>query len=315
MALTLYHAQMSFFSQRARLAFAEKNVKYKSVEVEIHAEEQLEPWYVRIHPLMTVPGLAVEGGTKFIDSEAIIGFVDKITPDLPPLFPDEKSAEGQKCSQFLLLFKTFEIEVISLGTIANPRYTKGFKNFASAAQLEKALTAIINKARRYSEKYKDLRYEYLNKATALSQRLEQLKDEQMLRDHLDAVESALTEVEAELAKASNEHRDVPLDEQPWLCGPHFTVADIYLATLLHRLFFIGYSYFWVDGKRPYIEKYYQRVLQRESFRKTCLHANSLFWGMLAPLIRYKVRRATPWVLGVSAVLAAGVGVYMFVRKK
>ncbi|XP_022097532.1 ganglioside-induced differentiation-associated protein 1-like [Acanthaster planci] len=315
MALTLYHHPGSFFSQRVRFAFAEKNVKYRSVEVELHAEENLEPWYVRINPLMTIPGLAVEGGTKFIDSEAIIGFTDQITPNLPLLFLDEKSPEGQKCHRFLQLFKTFDVQVISIGTLINPKFTKGFKHHRRAATFENAFTSRINKAKRYSEQYKDLRYEYLNKATALSQRLQQFKDEEVLRDNIDAAERALTEVEAELAKASDEHGDVPLDEQPWLCGQQFTVGDIYLATLLHRLLLIGYSHFWLGGKLPNVERYYQRVLQRDSFRKSCLYANSPFWGFMAPLIRYKVKQALPWLLGAAAIAMGATGVYIYLRKK
>ncbi len=109
---TLYHAPSSFFSQRARLAFEEKKLKYRSIEIALLAQEQLQPWYARIHPLMTVPGLAIDNGTQLIDSESIIGYLDQITPELPPLFLSEKTPEGQKCNHYLRLLKTIPVELI-----------------------------------------------------------------------------------------------------------------------------------------------------------------------------------------------------------
>ena len=64
--------------------------------------------------------------------------------------------------------------------------------------------ASIEVCQRYSEKYKDLRYEYLNKATALTTRLDVIKDTSTLKDHLDHVEKILTEIDEELGKNAKE---------------------------------------------------------------------------------------------------------------
>ncbi|XP_033626896.1 ganglioside-induced differentiation-associated protein 1-like [Asterias rubens] len=312
---TLYHAPSSFFSQRARLAFEEKKLKYRSVEIAIMAQEQLQPWYARIHPLMTVPGLALDTGTHFIDSESIIGYLDQITPELPPLFLSEKMPEGQKCNHYLRLFKTIPIEFITFGTFMDMQYSQGTKLGMKPAFILKQIHASIEVCQRYSEKYKDLRYEYLNKATALTTRLEVIKDTSTLKDHLDHVEKILTEIDEELGKNAKECQDLQEDQKPWLCGGHFNVADIYLATILHRLSFVGYSNFWSNGNRPQIEQYYHRVLQRDSFRRSCLLANDTFWAVKWPTMKYKLKCLLPKFLGTTAVASAViVGAYIYFKR-
>lgn len=55
----------------------------------------------------------------------------------------------------------------------------------------------------------------------------------------------------------------------WLCCENFSIADINLAILLQRLWELGYEgRYWEGGKRPLLENYYNRVKQRESFKKT-----------------------------------------------
>ena len=78
-----------------RLALEEKALKYKGVEIAILAREQLEPWYARIHPLMTVPSLVIDTGAKLIDSEAIIGYLDQITPECKFLIKFHKLFRAQ----------------------------------------------------------------------------------------------------------------------------------------------------------------------------------------------------------------------------
>lgn len=54
----------------------------------------------------------------------------------------------------------------------------------------------------------------------------------------------------------------------WLCGNHFTVADISLGMLLHRLHMLGLrKHFWDHGK-PYMAQYYKRITARESFKRS-----------------------------------------------
>ena len=59
----------------------------------------------------------------------------------------------------------------------------------------------------------------------------------------------------------------------WLCGDRFSIADVYLSVLLHRLVFVGLAEQLFLSKRPLLRNYYQRVLERPSFKEKCLHVN------------------------------------------
>jgi len=81
---------------------------------------------------------------------------------------------------------------------------------------------------------------------------------------LDQIENVLTQVEDELSKHEAAER-----AEWWLCSDRFTVADIALTILLDRLNNIGLeTRFWANGKRPHIERYYEKVKKRESYRLT-----------------------------------------------
>lgn len=55
----------------------------------------------------------------------------------------------------------------------------------------------------------------------------------------------------------------------WLCSEEFTLADISLTILLVRLDALGLDgYFWGNGKRKHLEKYYKRVQQKSSFKNS-----------------------------------------------
>lgn len=54
-----------------------------------------------------------------------------------------------------------------------------------------------------------------------------------------------------------------------MCSDRFTVADIALTILLERLNGIGMDQrFWLNGKRPNIEHYYEKVKKRDSYKQT-----------------------------------------------
>lgn len=79
----------------------------------------------------------------------------------------------------------------------------------------------------------------------------------------------------------------------WLCSDRFTVADIALTILLERLSSIGMdSLFWTKGKRPNVERYYERVKKRDSYKQT-IPSKLFFFKMLFG--------QSPVLIGVSVV--------------
>lgn len=87
-----------------------------------------------------------------------------------------------------------------------------------------------------------------------------ISDPEEFLNLLNTVDLILTEVEEQLLKMKN---------QFWLCSDDFTLADISLSLLLHRLNALGLEdYFWTNSKKINIEKYFKKVVTRESFVKT-----------------------------------------------
>ena len=98
----------------------------------------------------------------------------------------------------------------------------------------------------------------------------------------------------------------PSGEKPWLCGQNFTIADIYLSTLLHRMVLAGQKErLWGNGYRPLIASYYERVRHRHTFQESCMWANEVYSSVILPMMTYKARKSAPYVIGFAA---AAVGI-------
>ena len=75
--VVVYSMAMSPYAAAVRLLLAEKGVEYNQREIKGMKREQIQPWFARINPKMTVPAvtLAGEGGveTTLTDSrEALV---------------------------------------------------------------------------------------------------------------------------------------------------------------------------------------------------------------------------------------------------
>lgn len=91
-----------------------------------------------------------------------------------------------------------------------------------------------------------------------------------------------------------------------MCSDRFTIADVELTILLIRISQLGLEHiFWTD-KRPCIEKYYDRVKSRDSFKKTVP-------GTLV-LLKTILMSQAPIVIGVVAAVALVVGGAIIAKK-
>lgn len=95
----------------------------------------------------------------------------------------------------------------------------------------------------------------------------------------------------------------------WLCCEIFSVADINLAILLQRLWELGFEdRFWAGGKRPLIENYFERVKQRESFKKTV--------PSLPVHIKMIIMSQPPAYIGAAGAVSVGVVLaFVYILKK
>ncbi|XP_033101542.1 ganglioside-induced differentiation-associated protein 1-like [Anneissia japonica] len=311
----LYHAESSFYSQRARLGLAEKGVKHRRYHVTHKAGENLLPWFMRLNPKGEVP-IMEHNKRLIIDSEAILDYLDQITPDVPRLTPDLTSEEGPKVHHFKSLLKSVNIRVLMLGSKhhADKIGAVKVKDFNSwlAHFVKLKHSKGIKIMKWHSRINPDLKFAYDAKIATYEKTASGIELEVVLTEikHCDEV---FDEIEAQLVQCNKDaDESAPSSEQlPWLCSRTFSIADIFLSTILHRLTSIGLQQrFFTNGKRPHIEAYYERVLKRPSFRKTCLYSNSALWALAIPIVKYKIKRTVPYILIIGAV---GGALYMYFK--
>lgn len=100
----------------------------------------------------------------------------------------------------------------------------------------------------------------LRKAIFQEKKKALISDREEFLKLLKSVDQILIEVEEQLTNNENEI---------WLCSSNFTLADISLSLLLHRLNALGLEdYFWTNDKKKNIEKYFKQMGTRDSFVKT-----------------------------------------------
>uniref|UniRef100_A0A8C4Q4L4 Ganglioside induced differentiation associated protein 1 n=1 Tax=Eptatretus burgeri TaxID=7764 RepID=A0A8C4Q4L4_EPTBU len=100
-----------------------------------------------------------------------------------------------------------------------------------------------------AQQHPELSHAYLGKLRRFKSSLLQQADPSYLERILDELEGVLDQVETELQIRNDETPDS--EYEVWLCGPMFSVADVTLVTLLHRLTFLGFSRrYWGTGRRP-----------------------------------------------------------------
>lgn len=106
----------------------------------------------------------------------------------------------------------------------------------------------------------------------------------------------------------------------WLCGPEFTLADICLGALLHRLKFLGLSKkYWEDGSRPNLHTFFVRVQKRYAFRKVLGDIHTTLLSAVLPNAFRMVKKKPPSFFGASFLMGSlgGMGyfAYWFLKKK
>lgn len=90
----------------------------------------------------------------------------------------------------------------------------------------------------------------------------------------------------------------------WLCGDFFSMADVSLAVILHRLKFLGLSQrYWGNGNRVNVETYYMRVVERPAFRRVLGHVNNILISAVLPVAFRVARKNAPVIVGATLVIS------------
>ncbi|XP_028265584.1 ganglioside-induced differentiation-associated protein 1-like 1 isoform X3 [Parambassis ranga] len=159
---------------------------------------------------------------------------------------------------------------------------------------------------------------YLSKQKKLMAKILDHDNVNYLKKILGELAMVLDQVEAELEKRKLEYQGQKCEL--WLCGPDFTLADICLGALLHRLKFLGLSKkYWEDGSRPNLQSFFVRVQKRYAFRKVLGDIHTTLLSAVLPNAFRMVKKKPPSFFGASFLMGSlgGMGyfAYWFLKKK
>lgn len=231
--IDLYHMQNSVCSQKARMTLFEKDLQWRSHEVNLFTSEQYDPEYLKLNPKGYVPTL-IHDGTAIRESTLICEYLDELFPS-PPLAPDNPAGR----MKMRLWSKAVDeglfvgVTVFSFSAMFRDRMKK-----QSPEERERRYRNIGDPERR--DRYKSLFEEgvespYVFRAVA-------------------AYEMAFKGMAEALADGRN-----------WLVGDMFSLAEINLAPFVARLEYLTLLELWISD-RPAVRAWWERVKQRPCYR-------------------------------------------------
>ncbi len=269
----LYHYLTSIGSMQARLALAEKRVRWRSELVNTLRAEHLSPSYVRINPHGTIPTL-VHNGMVVVDALTILHYIDDELEG-PALTP-ERTEERARMEKWLEVQDIFPLQELCFGTL------EGLK----ARVANQIIDERIEIAGRMAERYPDLRARYHAKLDDMEAFAEIYRDPRRVTTLVRDLAITLQLMEHELEGRS------------WLAGDTYSLADIAWAAIFTRLETCGFAHFW--HRHPRVSALVRRHRTRASYDA----AITVYWNneIRETLARagYKRKRLADALVSVSA---------------
>ncbi|RTQ98354.1 glutathione S-transferase family protein [Halomonas nitroreducens] len=241
-SLTLYHHPLSVCSMKVRLALVEKGLDWSGRVIDIvRDQEQLDPWYIKLNPKGVIPTLeSHDDSTEVVtDSARIIRFIAPL-PEGNSLLPASKE-QLQRMEELIDRADGIDLQILS------------YARHPSMAKSEKILDARINKSRLLAEQHPELKDSY----QASAERSEKSKSFRVDEHHIKDIERKAVE--------SLSFAEKQLNDNTFLLGDTYSLADVIWTVVLSRLDLLGYTD-WVHGDTfPRLTRFYQDVRSRRSF--------------------------------------------------
>ncbi|KAJ8010915.1 hypothetical protein DPEC_G00080110 [Dallia pectoralis] len=310
--LMLYHWTQSFISQKVRLAIAEKGMLCEEYDVSLPLNEHNEPWFMRLNPAGEVPVL-VHDDTVITDPVQILDFLEQNFRDgksltriegIVNLIPEEGSMYYLRVHHYRELLDSLQMDAYTHGCILHPEITVDSHIPAyAAARVRAQIGKTESELKKLAEENPELNDAYMAKTRRLKHKLFDHDNMKYLKKMLDELEKVLDQVEMELQRRAEETPEES-SSQSWLCGEFFSMADVSLAVTLHRLKFLGLSRrYWGNGKRVHLENYYERVLERPSFRRVLGHVNNILISAVLPAAFRVAKQRAPTFIGTTLLIS------------
>jgi len=228
--IELYHHGTSVCAAKPRIALAEKELPWVSRYVDILKDEHFAPEYLKLNPKGVVPTLVHDG--RVIRESTLIGeYLDEVFPD-PPLKPPDPWDRVQ----MRLWTKRLDEELHAACGIVTFAISHRHAVLANPKELVEA---------------------YINKAGPGERERRRRKLQRGIED--PEAKAALRVYDRFL-----EDMNAALENQPWLAGKFFSLAEVGVVPYINRLDMLQLSGLWA-GRRPHLERWFERVKARPSF--------------------------------------------------
>lgn len=240
--LMLHHHPLSVCSMKVRLALEEKGLAWSGRVIDIvRKQEQLEPWYLKLNPKGVVPTLECRNGTTEVvtDSANIIRFVASL-PQGTSLLPQSES-DNKLMDKLINLANDIDLQILS------------YARHPSMEKSEKILDARVEKSLLMAKKHPELSSNY----HICADRSKNSKTFRVDEKHINDVEKS--------ALKSIKFAENKLQDNNFLLGDTYTLADVIWTVVLSRIDLLGYDS-WLDKNNfPQLASYYSRMQQRKSY--------------------------------------------------
>lgn len=228
---TLYHSGISTCSQKVRLALDEKGVAYDSVLMQLRDGDQYKPEYLQLNPRGVVPTL-VYGEDVIIESTIIGEYIDEAFtgPALKPDSPRDRAA---------MRLWTKRLDEVIQPSVVILTFGIAFRHDLlgkSEAELQDYYARMKNPQR--SRIYRDLVIHGI--------------ESDNFRPAILRFDELLTDMEE------------TLENQPWLSGDTFSLADMGFIPYVTRLEHLNLNAWWRN--KPALTTWFDRCKQRESYQ-------------------------------------------------
>ena len=221
----LYHADLSSCSQRVRIALEEKGVPWVSHLLDLAKDEHVRSDFPSINPKGLVPVL-VHDGVVHVESADILNYIDA-NFDGPALQAGDPASTAQwvaRCNA-----QQGALKITSFEFLFKPKARKNARELQRFAQLQQANPELLAFHQQFSSQ----------------QGLPQAKIQQAV-DHILADIKAL---------------DQQLEQQPYIAGEAFSLADVAWMVSAHRYNMMGFP----NERFPHYQAWFRRVAQRPSY--------------------------------------------------
>ena len=228
--LTLYHGRTSVCSIKARLALAEKGVRFDSQLMTLRGD-QFDPGYMKLNPNAVVPTI-VHDGRVVIESTVIMHYADEAFPG-PALMPADPFARSKVRMMTKLMDEYVHVACMTLTfATANREWLARMTPQEMKAELAKSP----------DRKRAEIKRQVITHGL----------DAPLVVDSLHQHQKLLDDIE------------VAIEDGPYLAGEQWSVADGAATPYVWRLDKLKLARMWND--RPDVRAWYDRVRSRPSFK-------------------------------------------------